>query len=95
MGRRGGSSYRGAHDTSAPIALPDLPPSHVGGPVGGSSSSSASIPCTSGGTTPDGSPTTATSRIPTPGVDSLAVSTRLGRMYIKLVNGVCIYGATF
>ncbi|KAJ0984196.1 hypothetical protein J5N97_002552 [Dioscorea zingiberensis] len=75
MGRRGGSSYRGSHSTSTPIALPHEP--HVGRPGGDSSSSSnISTPCGSGGATPDGGPTTAGSEIPIPRVDSLVVSTR-------------------
>ncbi|KAJ0977711.1 hypothetical protein J5N97_013185 [Dioscorea zingiberensis] len=88
MGRKGSSSSRGAHDISAPIASHHQPLSHVGCPVGGSSSSSVSIPCASRSATPDGGPTTAASGIPTPQVDNLAVSTRLGRVHIKLVNGV-------
>ncbi|KAJ0964935.1 hypothetical protein J5N97_026073 [Dioscorea zingiberensis] len=88
MGRKGSSSSRGAHDISAPMASHHQPLSHIGCPVGGSSSFSAYIPCASRGATPDGGPTMAASGIPTPQVDNLAVSTRLGRVHITLVNGV-------
>ncbi|XP_039118298.1 uncharacterized protein LOC120254217 [Dioscorea cayenensis subsp. rotundata] len=101
-GCKGGSSYKGSSDslhsiardapaqvTSAPNVLSrPLPPS-VANACAGSSSSSASTPCASGGVTPNGEPTMHARDTPTSSMDCLPLTIdELRRPRIKLVNGM-------
>ncbi|XP_039140187.1 uncharacterized protein LOC120277413 isoform X2 [Dioscorea cayenensis subsp. rotundata] len=101
-GCKGGSSYRGSSDslhsiardapaqvTSAPNVLSrPLPPS-VANTCAGSSSSSASTPCASGGVTPNGEPTMHARDTPTSSMDCLPLTIDESRRpRIKLVNGM-------
>ncbi|XP_039130914.1 uncharacterized protein LOC120267324 [Dioscorea cayenensis subsp. rotundata] len=101
-GCKGGSSYRGSSDslhsialdapaqvTSAPNVLSQPLPPFVANACAGSSSSSASTPCASGGVTPNGEPTMHARDTPTSSMDCLPLTIDESRRpRIKLVNGM-------